>query len=301
MIGALRSQLAQDFLFPPSRVSGPAATATRAIALASKMALFSKEGMRRFKQGFLETIGVADNTREEDKDFERLVGRFNHAATKLGTIHTKLRDYIKTQEQLSLTSGAVYKSLTAMSSGLPPAAAASAVATSRAELAGNLKTCGNAQELHSQTIFNPSKKYFQRTVLRPVEVMAKKVTIIASLVTRCRGLYVDVDAFKHKFSSQKKKDPREQQPKTQQFRERLRSFTAELEAAKKQLVANVDRFEAEAKILVEHVLSAFLAYVWATGGLGFRPSTLRANASWYCGWTSLATAAMLTCARMLYV
>eukprot|EP00750_Incisomonas_marina_P030996 INCI7692.2.p1 GENE.INCI7692.2~~INCI7692.2.p1 ORF type:complete len:419 (+),score=75.00 INCI7692.2:219-1475(+) len=215
--------------------------------------LFSKENMRRFKQGFLESIGVADNTREEDKEFELTVRRFNAAATGVGSIHAKLKDYIRTQEELSLSSAAVYTSLANLTTTIP-------TGPSPLEVTAQLKTCATAQELHTQTVFGPSKKYFQRTVLRPCEMMAKKVTIIAALVTKCRGLYVDVDAFKHKFSSQKKKDPAETQAKTLQFRRRLQDFTSELSSCKTQLFAMVDRFEAEAKLLVEHLVSAFVAY-----------------------------------------
>jgi len=214
--------------------------------------LFSKEGMRRFKQGFLESIGVADNTREEDKEFEKHVSRFNSAARGVGTVHAKLKEYIRTQEELSLATASVNAALAGLSGSIPSGP--------NETLTGQLKTCATTQELHSQTVFGPSKKYFQRSILRPCEVMAKRVNMIAALVTKCRGLYVDVDAFKHKYSSQKKKDPSEQQAKTQQFRRRLQDFSTELAKCKKQLFGLVDRFEAEAKLLVEHLVAAFVSF-----------------------------------------
>jgi hypothetical protein len=208
--------------------------------------IFSKEGMRRFKQGFLESIGVANSSRELDTEFEQYVSRFTSAGTNVGNLHDRLKSYIRSQEELSNASAGVFSTLSSVFSALPSglrdvrsvssrssvggAGAGAGIggggddgiagsslmgsgttgmrgssATTNESLTAQLQMCAAAHELQSETVFNPSKKYFQRELLRPLELLSKKVSKISAVVTKCRGLYVDVDAFQHKVGVAQKK------------------------------------------------------------------------------------------------
>jgi hypothetical protein len=260
--------------------------------------IFSKEGMRRFKQGFLESIGVANSSRELDTEFEQYVSRFTSAGTNVGNLHDRLKSYIRSQEELSNASAGVFSTLSSVFSALPSglrdvrsvssrssvggAGAGAGIggggddgiagsslmgsgttgmrgssATTNESLTAQLQMCAAAHELQSETVFNPSKKYFQRELLRPLELLSKKVSKISAVVTKCRGLYVDVDAFQHKVGVAQKKG---NAPKVRQFSERLASFTTELASTKKHFFLLTRSFEAEARLVVEHVLGAFVAF-----------------------------------------
>lgn len=114
--------------------------------------LFSQQGRRRLKKDFLGFFGASETRKVNDNEFERYVSRFNAAATGVGNLHSKLKDFIRAQEELSIASASVLGSLTSLTSSTAGGG------LERQELRAQLKNCTKAQELQSQTVFLPAKK-----------------------------------------------------------------------------------------------------------------------------------------------